>query len=60
MMCKLFNCDQRHGNFCCAKCKDKKNCKNPCLNDPDKCGKSEEAHPGRKTRKGNVSNGRTS
>lgn len=19
-MCKIFNCDRRHGNFCCADC----------------------------------------
>ena len=33
-MCKIFNCDRRHGNFCCADCGYKRNgnCKNPCLN----------------------------
>lgn len=30
-MCKIFNCDRRHGNFCCTDCGYKRNgnCKNP-------------------------------
>ena len=38
-MCKIFNCDRRHGNFCCADCGYKRNgnCKNPCLNGPERC-----------------------
>lgn len=36
--CRLFNCDKKHGNFCCADCEIKKQCKNPCLNSPQKCG----------------------
>ena len=24
-MCKIFNCDRRHGNFCCADCGYKRN-----------------------------------
>ncbi len=38
--CKIFNCDHRHGNYCCHGCKYKKTgeCDNPCLNSPDKCG----------------------
>lgn len=38
-MCKIFNCDRRHGNFCCADCVYKRNgnCKNPCLNGPERC-----------------------
>lgn len=38
--CLLFNCDRRHGNFCCEDCgyKSSGNCKNPCLNGPDRCG----------------------
>lgn len=37
-MCKIFNCDRRHGNFCCADCGYKRNgnCKNPCLNGPER------------------------
>lgn len=38
--CKIFNCDRRHGHFCCSDCGYKLNgqCKNPCLNGPDRCG----------------------
>lgn len=37
--CSIFNCDRRHGNFCCADCGYKTtNCKNPCLNGPERCG----------------------
>ena len=38
-MCKIFNCDRRHGNFCCADCGYMRNgnCKNPCLNGPERC-----------------------
>lgn len=34
--CSVFNCDRRHGNVCCADCKNR--CKNRCLNSPDRCG----------------------
>ena len=38
-ICELFNCDRRHGNYCCADCGYRdKNCKNPCLNHPTRCG----------------------
>lgn len=38
--CKIFNCDRRHGHFCCSDCGYKRNgqCKNPCLNGSDRCG----------------------
>ena len=38
--CMIFNCDRRHGHFCCADCGYKRNgqCKNPCINGPDRCG----------------------
>ena len=38
--CKIFNCDRRRGNFCCADCGFKRigRCKNPCLNGPERCG----------------------
>lgn len=52
MMCKLFNCDKRHGNICCRECRDRRNCANPCLNSPDKCRQATEDKPGRKLRKG--------
>lgn len=56
MMCKLFNCDKRHGSFCCRQCKDRRNCANPCYNDPAKCGQATESKPGRKLRKGGIKN----
>lgn len=36
--CKIFNCDNRRGNFCCAECGRKRTCKNLCLNNPNQCG----------------------
>ena len=38
--CRIFNCDRRHGNYCCADCgyKRTEKCPNPCQNDPLKCG----------------------
>lgn len=47
--CEIFNCDRRHGNYCCADCgyKATGNCKNHCLNGPERCGqvKTKEATP---------------
>lgn len=42
LMCKLYNCDHRHGNYCCFNCQNICNCKNPCLNSPLKCGYARE------------------
>ena len=41
--CMIFNCDRRHGNYCCYDCgyrtmKGPSRCKNPCHNVPGKCG----------------------
>lgn len=36
--CTIFNCDRRHGNYCCADCGYKKTCQRPCKNSPEKCG----------------------
>ena len=33
--CKLFNCDKKHGNYCCYYCDQQ--CENRCLNDPSAC-----------------------
>lgn len=38
MRCKLFNCDKRHGHYCCSSCHLRSKCKNPCQNNPDRCG----------------------
>jgi hypothetical protein len=42
LYCKIFNCDRRRGSFCCADCGYKRigNCKNPCLNGPERCGQA--------------------
>lgn len=37
-MCRVFNCDARRGNYCCADCEKWKECENPCLNAPHICG----------------------
>ncbi len=36
--CTIFNCDRRHGNYCCADCGYKKTCQRPCKNSPERCG----------------------
>ncbi len=36
--CSTFNCDHKHGNYCCAHCDSFHKCKSHCLNDPEKCG----------------------
>jgi len=41
-MCRLFNCDHKHGNYCCAHCDVYHKCKNHCNNDPEKCGQAVE------------------
>lgn len=36
--CILFNCDHRHGHFCCRECSRRRECSNPCQNTTDRCG----------------------
>lgn len=36
--CIQFYCDHRGERVCCADCNRKHKCKNPCLNDPSRCG----------------------
>lgn len=38
--CSIFYCDRHRERRCCADCWHKKHrkCKNPCLNDPTRCG----------------------
>lgn len=36
--CEIFNCDHMRGNICCMDCMNKAKCKNPCLNNPQRCG----------------------
>lgn len=35
--CLIFYCDQQNGNICCVNCRYKKQCRNICLNSPEKC-----------------------
>lgn len=42
LMCTHFNCDHRHGNYCCFQCQKIGTCKNPCYNSPLKCGLAKE------------------
>lgn len=44
--CLIFNCDHRHGNYCCADCDRRSRCDNPCLNGPDRCGQVKEEKTG--------------
>lgn len=45
MRCSIFNCDKKHMNQCCALCAELNQCKNPCLNHPDRCGQLREETP---------------
>lgn len=36
--CTQFYCDTMRERVCCCGCPNRKKCKNPCLNSPDKCG----------------------
>ena len=36
--CKNFNCDRQHGHYCCADCGLRSKYRNPCLNNPSRCG----------------------
>ena len=36
--CKRFYCDERGDRFCCFDCYLKRDCRNPCLNHPTRCG----------------------
>ena len=35
--CLRFYCDERGDRFCCADCRLRKDCPNPCLNHPTRC-----------------------
>lgn len=36
--CSRFYCDQRGDRYCCADCYLRRDCANPCLNHPSRCG----------------------
>ena len=48
-MCSRFHCDKRGGRFCCADCVERKRdrCRNPCHNDPARCGLEDRRQIGR-------------
>lgn len=35
--CRQFYCDERGDRFCCADCRLRRDCRNPCLNHPSRC-----------------------
>lgn len=35
--CKRFYCDAQGERICCASCRDRRDCGNPCLNHPSRC-----------------------
>lgn len=47
--CQIFNCDRRHGSYCCFDCPQRSKCKNACQNSPENCGQV--AEPAKKTLK---------
>lgn len=38
--CEIFHCDMRRDRYCCFYCSRKNICRNPCLNNPERCGKA--------------------
>lgn len=38
MRCAIFHCDKTGNRYCCYWCRSKRVCRNPCLNNPSKCG----------------------
>ena len=36
--CKRFYCNERRDRYCCADCRFRRDCSNPCLNHPIRCG----------------------
>lgn len=47
--CRIFNCDRRHGNICCADCnlRIEGRCKDYCRNKPTLCGLVKQKTSGR-------------
>ncbi len=38
--CEIFHCHYRKDRYCCFYCQHKGTCRNPCHNDPERCGKA--------------------
>lgn len=36
--CRIFYCDDVGERLCCASCRFRRDCGNPCLNHPSRCG----------------------
>lgn len=36
--CEIFHCDERRDRYCCYWCWRRSVCKNPCKNNPERCG----------------------
>ena len=36
--CRQFYCDERGDRYCCTDCYLRRDCGNPCLNHPSRCG----------------------
>lgn len=42
--CKRFYCNERRDRYCCADCRFRRDCSNPCLNHPVRCGLEDKAY----------------
>lgn len=42
--CTRFYCDQRGDRHCCSDCYLRRDCANPCLNHPSRCGLEDQAY----------------
>lgn len=51
-MCQRFYCDWRGDRYCCRDCWHRRDCDNPCLNDPGRCGLEDR---GSRIRRGEIS-----
>lgn len=50
--CLRFYCNERHDRYCCADCRLRRDCSNPCLNHPIRCGLEDKAYVPPKRRGG--------
>lgn len=50
--CLRFYCNERRDRFCCADCRMRRDCANPCLNHPTRCGLEDKAYTPPKRRGG--------
>lgn len=50
--CLRFYCNERRDRYCCADCRLRRDCSNPCLNHPIRCGLEDKAYSPPKRRGG--------